>query len=178
MIFISGGASSGKSQFAVDVAEKIGKNTVFVATCAPHDREMKKKVLAHRSARPFHWKTVEAGKHPFVMNGIPDDTDCLLLDSLSLWVSSLVIKGFKKETIVKDCLSFLTKAQAKFPSVIVVSDEVGCGIVPESRVARKFREALGVVNQEVAKQARDVFFVLGGGIIPLKKQRKSARLAL
>ena len=171
IIFILGGAGSGKSKFALQMAKK-GKNVAFVATCDSKDREMKRKIDAHREERPSHWHTLEAGSTPFELAWPNGKTDCLVIDSLTLWVSELMRREMSPEEILRKCDICLEEARKRFKSTVVVSDEVGLGIVPENRLAREFREVLGQVNQQTAQLAGLVFLVTAGLPIQIKGKEK------
>lgn len=170
--FILGGAGSGKSKFALKMANE-GKNVAFVATCDSKDGEMKRKIDAHREERPSHWPTIEAGSTPFEPAWPNGKTDCLMIDSLTLWVSELLMREVPLEEILRKCEACLNEASRRFEHTIVVSDEVGFGIVPENRLARDFRELLGKINQQVAQMAGEVFFVAAGLPIQMKGKEKT-----
>ena len=173
LIFVVGGAGSGKSSFALELAKNHAKKAVFVATSASEDKEMERKIRNHQKERPAHWNTIEAAATPFDIIWPHGKTSCLLVDSLTLWVSTLLMKNAGREVILQKCASFLRGAQAKFKQTIVVSDEVGLGIVPENRLARDFREILGDVNQQTAEIADRVFLVSVGLPVQLKNKRRA-----
>lgn len=159
--FILGGARSGKSQYAIELAK--AKNTAFVATCQPLDNEMKERILLHKKARPAHWKTFEESEHlTELIKRTGDDFSIIIIDCLTLLISNLLLKGLKKEVIesqVSKILCVIKKAKAKF---IIVSNEVGLGIVPENKLARNFRDIAGRANQIVAAESSRVFFMVSG----------------
>jgi adenosylcobinamide kinase/adenosylcobinamide-phosphate guanylyltransferase len=166
IIFVIGGATSGKSRFALELVQKMSSEAVYVATCVPQDAELKKKVENHQKQRPNHWKTVEAGTTPFQIPWQKNILPCLLVDGLTLWVSTLLLKGIGVQDIRKRSQKFLMQCRKKYKHVIMVSDEVGCSIVPENDLARRFREVLGQVNQDTAEAAAEVFWVTAG--LPIK----------
>lgn len=188
IIFILGGTRSGKSSFAVEMAKKTGKNkVVFIATCIPEDDEMKKRIEIHKKSRPVLWETLELKykvqstklkvgeknkKHENqiikTLKNIRSDCKVAILDCLTLLISNLLINGFNEEMIekeVENLASFLLKAP--FAS-IVVSNEVGLGIVPENKLARQFRDIAGISTQIIAKYAEEVYFVAGGIPVEIK----------
>lgn len=173
LTFILGGASSGKSRFALEMAKQGFKQVTFVATCSSTDKEMERKIRNHQKERPAHWQTVEAAATPFHINGAGSKSACLLVDSLTLWVSALLVKNSNLDEIVQDFRSFLKKAMSSFKHTIIVSDEVGFSIVPENRLARDFREILGIINREVAQAADQVFLVAAGLPIRIKERNQN-----
>lgn len=179
LVFIVGGARSGKSAFAVSLAKSWNRKTAFVATCDFHDAhqrdsEMMERVKRHKKGRPRQWTTIEAGGTPFYLGEykIPHDTQVLLVDCLSLWVSWLVMRGETLKQIQRKCGRFLKKEAPKFQKVILVSNEVGSGVVPETALGRNFRDALGKINQDAAGRADKVFFVVSGMPVELKQLQK------
>ena len=173
LIFVVGGAGSGKSAFALEMAKNHAEKAVFVATSASEDKEMERKIKNHQKERPAHWNTIEAAATPFDIIWRNGKMSCLLVDSLTLWVSTLLMKRAGRDVIIQKCESFLRGAQAKFKQTIVVSDEVGLGIVPSTRLARDFREILGAVNQQAAEIADRVFLISVGLPVQLKGQRSA-----
>ncbi len=175
LTFILGGAGSGKSRFAVEMAKGSSGPVVFVATCKSMDKEMERKIENHRKERPAQWEIIEAASTPFNINGFKKKAECLLVDSLTLWVSALLLRRDGRERTAEDCRAFLKKVRADFKHTIIVSDEVGFGVVPENRLARDFREILGIINQEAAKAADEVFLVAAGLPVQLKNNKSKRR---
>jgi len=163
---ILGGARSGKSTQAVSLAKK-HKKTAFIATCQPLDKEMESRIRLHQEQRPKHWKTFE---EPIDLNSLlikmGNAFDCILIDCLTLLVSNLILAGYKREEILKKIETALVVLRKKKARVIMVSNEVGLGLVPANRLGRDFRDTAGKVNQIVAEEADDVFFTISG--IPMK----------
>lgn len=163
---ILGGARSGKSSYALSLAKKY-KKVAFIATCLGLDKEMRERIRLHKEARPKHWETFEEPKELAKLIGkLNNGFDCILIDCLTLLVSNLVLAGNKQEQVfkkIKELLFVLSKKKAR---VILVSNEVGLGLVPTNKLGRDFRDVSGRVNRMVAKNADKVFFVVAG--IPLK----------
>jgi adenosylcobinamide kinase/adenosylcobinamide-phosphate guanylyltransferase len=163
---ILGGARSGKSTYALKLASKY-KKVAFLATCAGLDKEMRQRIRLHKEARPKHWETFEEPKDLVkVLAGLGNSFDCVLIDCLTLLVSNLVLSGKSQEQVLKkieELLLVLSKQKAK---IILVSNEVGLGLVPANKLGREFRDIAGRVNQLVAKSSEEVFFIAAG--IPLK----------
>ena len=172
-IFILGGARSGKSSYAVEVAKKLRKRTVFIATCNSCDVEMKKRIKAHKKSRPRHWKLVEEGKDiNSVLIRLKNKYEIILIDCLGMWLSNLLAGGLTNREIEKG-ISRLIKSVSDCKGIIIlVSNEVGAGIVPDNPLARRFRDLLGMANQMIAKKADEVIFMQSGIPVMIKGGRK------
>ena len=166
IILILGGARSGKSAYALALAKKY-KKAAFVATCQGLDKEMKERIRLHKKARPENWKTFEEAKDPApLLMKIGNSFDCVIIDCLTLLVSNLILGGHKEEGILKKINELLSSIRKNKAKVIMVSNEVGMGIVPANKLGRDFRDIAGKVNQIVAAEADTVFFTVSG--MPLK----------
>lgn len=161
--FVIGGARSGKSAYAQRIAQGCGGKVAFIATCKPHDEEMKKRVRLHRQFRPAGWKTFEEPQDPSsLLKQAGTRFDCIIIDCLTILVSNLMFEGAKEKEIenkVKKLLNVLGNVEAES---VIVSNEVGLGIVPENKLARDFRDIAGRANQLVAEKADEVFFMVSG----------------
>lgn len=169
--FILGGARSGKSTYALILAKKRAQKTAFVATCQSLDSEMKQRIQLHKKARPLDWQTFE---EPYdilkVLKKMGGKFDCIIIDCLTLWVSNLMLAKYKNDFIevkINEIIKHLKKINGRS---IIVSNEVGLGIVPVNRLARNFRDIAGAVNRIAAGQADEVLFMAAG--IPLKVKSK------
>jgi len=166
LTLILGGARSGKSTYALKLADKY-KEVAFVATCQALDKEMEDRINLHKRARPKHWRSFEEPKDlDLLLKKIPDVFDCILVDCLTLLVSNLLLAGSSQKKVEDKIKKILLVLKSKKTEVIIVSNEVGLGIVPEHKLAREFRDIAGRVNQLVAKQADEVWFIAAG--LPLK----------
>jgi len=167
IIFLLGGARSGKSRYAVELAKRLKKMVVFIATAIASDTEMRQRVKLHRLSRPRHWRLIEESKDiSSILSKIDAKYKVVLIDCLGLWISNLLIDKLGDREIKKKIKRFLTTiAKAKF-TTILVSNEVGCGIVPDNYLARKFQDLIGFVNQTVAKYADEVISMVSG--IPVR----------
>lgn len=156
---ILGGARSGKSSFAQKLAE--GRKVLFVATAEALDDEMKARIEEHRRSRPSTWRTLEAtarlGKKIAENAG---DAEVIIIDCITMLVSNALRDAEKEVDELIDCMN---KVNADF---IVISNEVGLGIVPENKLSREYRDTLGLVNQRLTECADEVFFMIAG--IPVK----------
>lgn len=165
-LLVLGGARSGKSAFAQRQVEGSGLTPVFVATAQSYDQEMSIRIANHVAARDARWWTVEA---PFDLEAAltaearPDRM--LLVDCLTLWLSNLMLRG---DDIDAAGAALVARACRMNGPAVFVSNEVGCGIVPENALARRFRDAQGRLNQALANACRDVVFVTAGMSLVLK----------
>jgi adenosylcobinamide kinase/adenosylcobinamide-phosphate guanylyltransferase len=167
IIFILGGARSGKSSYATQLASRFKKRVAFVATCPRLDEEMKRRIEIHKKSRPSYWQTFEETEDiTSVLKKLNHRFYVILIDCLSLLVSNLLLKGLS-ETVIEGRIKNAFKILKRHNGVsIIVSNEVGLGIVPGNKLARGFRDLAGRVNQLVAEEASEVFFMISG--IPLK----------
>lgn len=161
--FILGGARSGKSSYTLALSKKLGKKAAFIATCEPKDREMRKRIALHKNNRPAHWKTFEESDDLIsLLKDIGGKFDVIIIDCLTLMISNLILKGLKESAIeskIKKMLDVLKKIDSQS---IIVSNEVGLGIVPKNKLARDFRDIAGRTNQIVAAKSDNVFFLVSG----------------
>lgn len=166
IVLVIGGCRSGKSRFAVECARGFQRK-VFVATCEALDEEMKKRVAKHQEDRGADWKTIEAPLAlPDAIARCGAEADVILVDCLTLWISNMILKGETEEDVMT-CLDELLGSIQKIDcTVILVSNEVGAGIVPENPLARMFRDVAGMVNQKVAACADKVVWMVAG--VPVK----------
>jgi len=138
-----------------------------VATCIPKDDEMKRRVTLHKKNRPSSWRTIEAGEDILkALKNIKSNFKVVIIDCLTLLVSGLLMQGLKEKKIKKkmeEITAFVSKA---LYVTIMVSNEVGSGVVPENKLAREFRDSAGAANQVIAKEADEAYFVVSG--IPVK----------
>ena len=173
LIFITGGARSGKSSFGVKMAKSIKKRKVFIATCIPEDEEMKKRVALHRKNRPSSWKTIEVRKE--LLSVLEEETKSdivIVIDCLTLFISSLLMEKVR-ESIIKNEIKKIVKVikQGK-AMVIVISNELGSGLIPENKLGRVFRDIVGFCNQIAAAGAREVYFAVSGISMQIKGEEK------
>ena len=167
-IFILGGCRSGKSGYALETAQRLAaKNNVFIATCIPHDDEMKQRVERHQKERKQSWETLEA---PLLLPEAIAETslraDVIIVDCLTLWVSNLLMESAQAEKIEMQIPQLTDAIINAACHLILVSNEVGQGIVPENKLARQFRDLVGYVNQAVAGCVEEVVWSVAG--IPVK----------
>jgi len=167
-ILVIGGCRSGKSSQALKLADQFSDNRrTFIATCVPYDDEMKDRVARHQKERDNTWKTVEepVNLHKAITEH-GKSSDIILVDCITLWISNLLLKTRRIDYILKNVEKLLNAVQKTECSVIMVSNEVGTGIVPENDLSRMFRDAAGFANQHIANVADQVTWMVAG--IPVK----------
>ena len=154
LTFVLGGARSGKSVYAEALVTALPGPWVYVATGQAWDAEMAARVAEHRGRRGPGWRTVEA---PLELAGALDGDAPVLVDCLTLWVSNLMM--VEREP---DWPGLSAALAARLAPTVVVSNEVGLGIVPDNALARRFRDVAGRLHQRVAAQADSVVFMVAG----------------
>jgi len=171
LILIIGGARSGKSQYAVELAKKMGKEVVFLATGIAEDEEMKSRIKLHRESRPSSWRTIEERKNPLdVLINLKENYKVVILDCLTFLISNLLLDGVGEESILKKVKKLAEITSKTDYKLIVVSNEVGEGVVPHTQLGRNFRDVAGRANQIMADYAQEVYLMIAG--IPLKLKGK------
>lgn len=176
LIFISGGARSGKSRLAQDLAQKMkGRQVTYLATGEARDEEMAARIKAHQQARPASWKTVEEPLHILpVMQREMKSQRLILIDCMTLWLSNMLLinpavdEGDFTLSILKELEDLMQCQQEEGGELILVSNEVGMGIVPETPLGRVFRDVNGRMNTFLAGKAHQVFLMFFGLPLTLK----------
>ncbi len=159
LYLILGGARSGKSRHAEALVEAAPPPWRYIATAEALDDEMRRRIDAHRSQRSAGWQTVEAPLElAAALDGAPADAP-LLVDCLTLWLSNLMLAKRPVEPAVDALMDALERRRGL---TVLVSNEVGLGIVPENRIARDFRDAAGALHRRVAARAQHVHFMVAG----------------
>lgn len=176
IILVTGGARSGKSNFAEKLARKLGDKAAYIATAQIFDEEMEYRVKLHKERRDSFWTTYEA---PFeadqVIMKVAETFDVILFDCVTMYLSNYLYKDnlsdekkiYRNAEILIGRLIYAAKISNI--TVIFVSNEVGEGIVPENKLARIFRDVAGLANQKIAAQAEKVFLTVAGIAVDLKK---------
>ncbi|MCZ6788939.1 MAG: bifunctional adenosylcobinamide kinase/adenosylcobinamide-phosphate guanylyltransferase [Chloroflexi bacterium] len=187
LILVTGGARAGKSGFALRLAQGLslpaepGSTPVlFVATAEAGDAEMEERIREHRSSRPAEWSTLEEPIHlsEAVSTALSEpgtrDAGVVVVDCLNLWVSNMLLAGQDSERaaieegVLDSARRLLECYQQGTASFVLVSNEVGLGLVPSHPLGRHFRDLLGKVNQLVAAEADEVYLLVAGLPLELK----------
>lgn len=170
LTFILGGARSGKSSYAQSLAEETGKSVTFLATAQALDDEMSTRIQKHRSERSSNWETLEI---PFSISSNVQQikTDVVILDCVTLLVSNLMMQFVKDELVEeapftvalqKEVSDLIANIHGRKQEWIIISNEVGLGLVPPYQMGRVYRDALGWANQQLARTADEVIFMVAG----------------
>lgn len=169
-LFVIGGCRSGKSKYALDTAEQMpGDQKIFIATCVPKDDEMKQRIVRHQEQRSQTWTTVEEPIHlQASITKISRKAAVILVDCLTLWVTNIMLEAGDENKIEGHVAKLIQAIAAADCPVILVSNEVGTGIVPENKLARQFRDVMGQVNQAVAHYADKVVWMVAGIPVTIK----------
>ena len=170
LILILGGARGGKSSFAQALVAKRGGSATFIATAQAGDEEMRLRIEEHRRSRPAAWRTIEEPLRPSLALATSAPAETILLDCLTLLVSNILLQD--EDAAAAACnvdqeVEDLLRAYAAGPAtLIVVSNEVGLGVVPAYELGRTYRDLLGRANQRFAQAADRVYWMLAG--LPLE----------
>lgn len=173
LVYISGGCRSGKSAYAQRLAESLPGRRAYLATCPRIDVEMDDRILIHQQQRAGRgWETIEepVALDQALLKGT--NADVILIDCLTLWVNNLLYVAEQEQRelteagIVPHCQKFLSACRQGERTIIVVSNEVGMGLVPEDPLSRRYRDLIGRCNQLVAAAADEAVFMVSG--LPLR----------
>jgi adenosylcobinamide kinase / adenosylcobinamide-phosphate guanylyltransferase len=161
---ITGGVRSGKSRLGLELAET-AKSPFFIATAWAGDDEMEKRIKNHKAERSEKWTTIEErfDLGSAVKNAINNAADLIVIDCVTLWVTNIMLGNKDIDVLLNQFILVLKSAEVP---VVLVTNEVGLGIVPEAKLARDYRDLLGSINQKLAGVATDVLFMVSG--IPMK----------
>ena len=164
VILVGGGARSGKSRFALELARLRGTKLVYIATAQALDEEMSERIRRHRENRSPEFTTFEAPLDLAQAIHMPG-FDCVVADCLTLWLSNIMLAERDVEAEIEQ----LAESAVHSPSdLILVTNEVGCGIVPENELARAFRDHAGRLNQRIAAVASEIHWMVFGHPLRVK----------
>lgn len=177
LILVTGGSRSGKSDYARLLAESLPGPRVFVATCPVVDEETAERIRRHQEERAeTQWDTVEEALHPAMTIRNSLDYNVILVDCLTLWINNILYHAHQSGTTVTEdgitarAVELIEACAAAQGTVIMVTNEVGCGIVPEDKVSRLYRDLVGRSNRLIAQHADEVTLVSCGLPLDLKKR--------
>jgi adenosylcobinamide kinase/adenosylcobinamide-phosphate guanylyltransferase len=174
LVLIGGGARSGKSAFAVQRALSLGPRRIFLATAQAFDDEMRARIAAHIVERGSNFSTVEAPRElEAALEAIAaraEVVDVVVIDCLTLWLSNLLLADTPPEQIEARVERLAIACErTRFP-VLLVTNEVGFGLVPDTALGRLFRDVAGRAHQRLARSAREVFFAALGCMLRIKPE--------
>lgn len=167
-VLIGGGVRSGKSAFALGLARRLGARRVYVATAEAGDQEMAIRIDRHVRERGADFRTVEAPIRVVEAVKAIDDADVVVLDCLTLWVSNLLLRGDSEGEMLGQVDQLVATLHEKVFHAIVVTNEVGMGVVPETPLGRAFRDVCGRAHQALAHASDEIYFGALGTMIRLR----------
>ena len=178
IILVTGGARSGKSSFAEKLAKTAGEKIAYIATAEIWDAEMAERVDLHQKRRPSGWLTFEAPRQAeTAIATAASSAEVILFDCLTVYSSNCLLAQpddaaapVRREAVLEEVDRLITSAKQVPGTVIFVTNEVGDGIVPDNALAREFRDVAGLVNQKVAQAADEVYWVVCGLPVEIKRQ--------
>ncbi|MBA3035509.1 MAG: bifunctional adenosylcobinamide kinase/adenosylcobinamide-phosphate guanylyltransferase [Desulfobacterium sp.] len=171
---ITGGCKSGKSRHALELADNVkGDRKLFVATCIPFDDEMKERIRRHQEERSKTWHTLEV---PVLLSETISEwsakSDIILIDCLTLWINNIMFQHPDIDKVTDNIQNLVSSIKNSCCPVVLVSNEVGSGIVPDNELARFFRDAAGLVNQKIASISDKVIWMVAGIPVVIKETTK------
>ncbi len=177
IILVTGGARSGKSRFAEQYVARIGRHVGYIATAEVYDEEMAFRVKLHQKRRPAEWKTYESPMDAHVaLKKAGEECDAVLFDCLTLYMSNLLCSlesikdSHKNYSLAKEKLdALISQAKENNGTTVFVTNEVGSGIVPGDHLSREYRDVAGIANQWMARAADEVYLVVCGLAVDVKK---------
>lgn len=169
LILVLGGARSGKSDWAQSELEKTGEDVLFVATATPGDEEMRSRIEKHRASRPAHWQTLEAPMHLGEAILENNSAPWVLVDCITMLASNVMFslpepidEAEYQQAMQKEIEALIAAWEKQDASWMLISNEVGLGLVPPNALSRFYRDELGRANQRLAKAATKVVFLVVG----------------
>jgi adenosylcobinamide kinase/adenosylcobinamide-phosphate guanylyltransferase len=168
VILVGGGTRSGKSDFALAAARRLGRRRLFVATAQPGDDEMHTRIRRHRETRGTDFQTVEEPLAVAEVFRRMEEHDVVVLDCLTLWLSNLLLRGQEAEAVLRQVDELAEVLDRRPAHAVIVTSEVGLGLVPETPLGRVFRDVAGLAHQRLADMADEVYFGVLGVILRLK----------
>ncbi len=169
LVVLLGGARSGKSRLAVEVGLRFGGDVVFVATAEARDEEMAERIARHRQERPASWQLVEEPRELAAVEALsPERPELVIVDCLPLWLSNLLERGASDDEALEQAAAVAWRARERPGPVIVVTNEVGFGVVPATPLGRRFRDLLGGVNRLFVGESERALLVVAGRALRLE----------
>jgi adenosylcobinamide kinase/adenosylcobinamide-phosphate guanylyltransferase len=171
-MLVLGGAKSGKSSFAMDISNSMKRERIFLATAQALDQEMEERITRHQAERGSDWRTVEEYlKVPETIDSLDSKETVILLDCLTLWLNNLYMEHGEDQEVINEAIENLLRQLTDIRgAVVIVSNEVGMGIVPDNQLSRRYRDTAGYANQSIARLAGKVVAVLAGLPLVLKDE--------
>lgn len=170
LVLVGGGVRSGKSAFALAVARRLGARRAFVATAQAFDREMEERITAHRAEREGEFTTIEAPLDlPGALGAAADGgADVVVVDCLTLWLSNLLLRGDSAAQAAGEVERLAAALARRRLHAVLVTNEVGMGVVPEHALGRLFRDVAGRAHQRLARDADRIYLAALGCVLRLR----------
>jgi adenosylcobinamide kinase/adenosylcobinamide-phosphate guanylyltransferase len=168
LILVGGGVRSGKSTFALARARSLGTRRAFIATAQAFDDEMRERITRHQDERGSEFRTIEEPIEVAQAVARLADTDVIVIDCLTLWLSNLLLRELPTADILARVDALVAELARRRFHAIVVTNEVGMGVVPESALGRAFRDLAGTTHQRFARQADEIDVAILGTVLRLK----------
>jgi adenosylcobinamide kinase / adenosylcobinamide-phosphate guanylyltransferase len=168
IILVGGGARSGKSRFALSLAERLGLRRLYLATAQAGDDEMRQRISKHQRERGAGFVTVE---EPWAVCDVlktHGEFEVVVFDCLTLWLSNLLLQTARVREVLDHVEELTAVLERRNQHVIVVTNEVGMGIVPETPLGREFRDLAGLAHQRLSDCADEVYFAVLGNVLRIK----------
>lgn len=191
LILVTGGARSGKSTYAERLAQRSGRSVAYIATATAGDDDMRDRIARHQAARPATWQTIEEPLHlADAVHQAASLADIILLDCITVWLSNWLLlqdelssvestpASVYSEGALQEIEALLKEAQALNTQqrLLIVTNEVGLGIVPAFALGRVYRDVLGTVNRRLAQEAARVYLLVAGLAVDIKRLHEEASL--
>jgi adenosylcobinamide kinase/adenosylcobinamide-phosphate guanylyltransferase len=168
LILVAGGARSGKSRFGLARAEALGPRRLFIATAERSDDEMRERIARHRAERGAAFDTLEEPRAlPEALVGARGH-DVVLVDCLTIWIANLLVGGAAVAAVEERVAALLAALAARRSHVVLISNEVGMGLVPETPLGRRFRDLTGFAHQKIAAVADELYLAAMGAVLRLR----------
>jgi adenosylcobinamide kinase/adenosylcobinamide-phosphate guanylyltransferase len=167
-ILVGGGTRSGKSDFALTLAHRLGERRLFVATAQAGDDEMQARIQRHRETRGPDFQTIEEPLAVPQFLRRAETADVVLIDCLTLWLSNLLVQGHGHSAVLRQVDDLVDALGSRRTHVVIVTSEVGLGLVPETALGRAFRDLAGLAHQRLAETADEVYLGVMGLMLRLK----------
>ena len=168
LILVGGGARSGKSRFALARAQALGARRLFIATAERSDDEMRDRIARHRAERGDGFDTVEEPRALPETLAADRDHDVILVDCLTIWIANLLVGGAPPEAVHERVAALVAALAQRRAHIVVVSNEVGMGLVPDTPLGRVFRDLTGQAHQRLAAVADELYLAAMGVVLRLR----------
>jgi adenosylcobinamide kinase / adenosylcobinamide-phosphate guanylyltransferase len=177
LIVIGGGVRSGKSAFALTLAQQLGTRRVFIATAQAFDDEMRARIAAHRNERADAYETIE---EPLALAALLPrvEADVVVIDCLTLWLSNHLLLNESIADVQREVDVLIEELRARRCHTIIVTNEVGMGVVPESALGRMFRDLAGRAHQALSREADQIYFAMLGTLLRIRPEPITAQFGV